>query len=358
MIDKGNNIGNHTWAYSRLILPIVQTLNVLYNSSPSLFIGTSEGIGVNLGGLDYKIVTINNCVYIFGNSRNGTHNGVQAFLNKYCNYEYYYRGVEEYTSISDEVVLENLNIKKNFDFDMAWDVQAEMHEEYSASNGATIDYELDAGFMIDYGGEDGYRIDGGWHNEADFKTVMNVSYATAGAVTNHVNLDETGMAQKVATYLYDKYGGDSNKQFIRFSLNDDYAWYNTTDSYQTRTNKYFNFMNDVAEELDGMLDHHIYLVCSAYHFTEYCPTNWVPYSGSNVDMAVFYCPSNMVFCAEPDSSYCNRIVRTYNHMTSSNDYILNPYQNWLAWESLSNTYNLKMMVYLYMKCFFCFNKII
>ena len=302
----------------------------------------------NVRGLNYKFTSLDNSIYIFGDTNFGTNNGVKHFLKNTVNYEYYYKGVETYNTDVSKIIFNKEDFVSNTSFLVGYDVNAETRSDAGYTWNQDFSYSIDTGLVGD-GAAGDYGIYGGWHNEAKIAEEKGITLYQTSIRNNpqkHMNLTLDSNAQKVAEYLNTKYYSQG-KDDAMFCLMDDFSWYNKTDAASTYSPTYYAFINKIAEKLESIVTRKIYLVAVAYHQTVVCPTNWVPHNGNKVGVKVYLSPSNLVFSSAPNSKFNDKTIKMQDDIADNPTVQYNPYQNVMAWKTLSNTYSLPMFVYMY-----------
>lgn len=302
----------------------------------------------NVRGLNYRFVPDGSNIYVFGDTNFGTHNGVKHLLNKLIGYEYYYKNVETFTTDVSKISYQNEEFTSNTSFLVGYDVNAETRSDAGYSWENDFSYSLDVGLIGD-GAAGKYGIYGGWHNEVTIANEKGLALYQTSIRSNpqkHMNLSSSINAKKVAEYLNTKYY-INNKNDAMFCLMDDYSWYNSTDSQSMYSQIYYNFINLVADELEKIVTHKVSLVAVAYHQTIVCPTSWVPHSGKNVEIKVYFSPSDLIFSAKPDSKFNNKVIKMQDDIKDSPTLTYNPYENLLNWRTFANSNNIKLFAYLY-----------
>lgn len=240
----------------------------------------------------YVIKAVDDDIYVYGKTTQGTLNGIYELLNRAIELEIYTGDCYTYTYNEGSAVVVECKDKDsvfNPGIDYIYDLNGETRPD--GKSGETLKYsqkyQKRMSFVTDY-----YVFGGSAHAETAF--VQNTEYFTGTLNNGHMPLDEK-TAKEAANWFYDIYIKDvtSINEFL-FGLTDDMNWYDETTAGQARTNQYIEFMNMMSKELSNIMnekapDRNITLVLLAYHNTVVAPSVDIV-SQKNIKMSVMYAP--------------------------------------------------------------------
>ncbi len=244
------------------------------------------------GPSDYIITCKNGSLYIYGNSEQGTVNGVYAFLEEQFGLELFYKDVYTINAHQGDLILEPFTTVGNANFDYLYSGYGELRPDknggdrsYAYMMGTVLDYEVSGSGIHNalslISKEEFGTAHPEWFYEGTTADGYNTGTQLYLAVDDFASGEGT-LVSAVADKLYAGIQYNANMEIFGFSPMDIDIWptgegYEKSDAlrlkYGTNAAEYILFMNAVARELEQKLGgRQITLQLLAYNKTLCAPT--------------------------------------------------------------------------------------
>ncbi len=261
------------------------------------------------GPSDYIITNKGTSLYIYGNTEQGTVNGVYAFLAEHFNLDVFYKDTYTIDTLEGDLILEPFTTVGNANFDYLYSGYGELRPDtnggdrsYAYMMGTVLDYEVSGSGIHNALSLISRDEFGASHPEWFYTGTTADGYNTGTQLYLAVEDFDSGDGTLVAAVAEKLYAGIQDypdRDIFGFSPMDIDIWptgagYEKSDElkaqYGTNAAEYILFMNAVAQKLETMLDgRQITLQLLAYNKTLVAPTGLELHNGS-VKVVPFIAP--------------------------------------------------------------------
>ncbi len=297
-----NELSKYFEAATNLSLETSAYINEVPGKAIVLGAQPAEAAGLSFAELegpsDYIITNKGTSLYIYGNTEQGTVNGVYAFLAEHFNLDVFYKDTYTIDKLEGDLILDPFTTVGNAKFDYLFSGYGELRSDVTGSG----DYAYMMGTVLDYS-----VVGGGIHNALSlisteeygeahpdwFYTGTTADGYNTGtqlylAVDNFASGEGT-LVSAVADKLYAIIDNKPNMNIFGFSPMDIDIWptgtgYEKSDElktqYGTNAAEYILFMNAVAEKLEAMGCREVTLQLLAYNKTLVAPEGLSLHTGT------------------------------------------------------------------------------
>ncbi len=283
------------------------TLSIVIGQQPAADAGLS--FAKLTGPSDYIITNQDRKLYIYGNTEQGTVNGVYAFLEAYFGVEVFYKDTYTVDPLSGDLVLEPFTTVGNAKFDYLYSGYGELRPDknggdrtYAYMMGTVLDYEVSGAGIHNALGLISQEEYGASHPNWFYTGTTADGYNTGTQLYLAVDDFASGegtLVSAVAQKLYTTIQNNPDLDIFGFSPMDIDIWPTGTDyeksddlktQYGTNAAEYILFMNAVAQELENKVNRPITLQLLAYNKTLVAPSGLSLYNGDKVKVVPYVAP--------------------------------------------------------------------
>ncbi len=249
------------------------------------------------GPSDYIITCKNGSLYIYGDSEQGTVNGVYAFLEEQFGLETFYTDVYTINTLEGDLILEPFTTVGNAKFDYLFSGYGELRSDLTGSGsyaymmGTVLDYSVAGGGIHNALTLISQEEYGTAHPEWFYTGTTSDGYNTGTQLYLAIEDFASGEGTLVTTVAGKLYNiiASSDMDIVGFSPMDIDIWptgtgYEKSDAlkaqYGTNAAEYILFMNAVAEELESMGCRQVTLQLLAYNKTLVAPAGLNLHNGT------------------------------------------------------------------------------